>query len=58
MTDDLKRLSPEDPNKINVNQSWELVYWSKKFRVSPERLAKAVKIVGPMVIDVKKHLDA
>ena len=56
MTDDLKRKSPEDPTKINVNQQWELNYWCNKFNVTESQLKQAVKAVGVMVKDVKKHL--
>jgi len=56
MSDDLTRRRPEDPNKINVNQSWEIDYWTKKFGIDVATLKKAVSIVGPMVIDVEKWL--
>ncbi len=56
MGDDLSRRQPEDPNKINVNQSWEVDYWCKKFGVSEATLRAAVRAVGPMVADVKRHL--
>jgi len=54
--DDLTRRQPEDPKKINVNQQWELDYWSTKFGISEATLIQAVKKVGPMVVDVKKLL--
>lgn len=56
MSDDLKRKGPEDPKKINVNQYYELLYWSKKFGVTIEELKEAVEAVGPMVSDVKEYL--
>lgn len=56
MTDDLSRKGPEDPNKINVNQSWELNYWSTELGVSKEMLRIAVSAVGPLVLDVKRYL--
>ena len=31
MSDNLKIKQPQDPNKINVNQDWELTYWANKF---------------------------
>ena len=34
MPDDLTRRKPEDPTKINVNQSWEIKYWTKKLGVT------------------------
>ena len=56
MGDNLKRKQPEDPNKINVNQQWELDYWTEKFGVSEAKLKEAVRAVGVFVKDVKKYL--
>jgi hypothetical protein len=56
MTDDLTRKRPEDPTKININQSWEVKYWCNKFNVTEDELIAAVKAVGVMVEDVKKYL--
>jgi len=56
MASDLKRIGPEDPTKINVNQCWELDYWRAQFGVSAHRLKEAVKSVGSMVSDVKGYL--
>ena len=57
MTDDLTRKRPEDPTKINVNQDWEVDYWTKKFNVPKKDLENAVKKVGPSTEKVKKHLN-
>ena len=56
MPDDLTRKGPEDPKKINVNQSWEIKYWTDKLGVSEQQLRKAVQAVGPLVADVKRYL--
>jgi hypothetical protein len=56
MSDNLKIRQPQDPTKINVHESWELDYWSRKFGVSKDALIQAVAAVGPMVSAVKKHL--
>ncbi len=56
MPDDLTRRKPEDPTKINVNQSWEIEYWTKKLGVTEQQLRTAVKAVGPLVKDVKRYL--
>ncbi|WP_151965865.1 DUF3606 domain-containing protein [Acinetobacter soli] len=52
MPDDLKIKQPQDPQKINVNESWELTYWTKKLGVSEGELKAAVKAVGVKVEDV------
>ncbi|OQZ07374.1 MAG: DUF3606 domain-containing protein [Planctomycetes bacterium UTPLA1] len=56
MSDNLKIKRPLDAKKINVNESWELDYWTKTLGVSADRLRQAVRTVGPMVDDVKRHL--
>ena len=56
MPDDLTRRRPEDPKKINVNQSWEIDYWTDKLGVTEQQLRNAVSEVGPLVADVKRYL--
>ncbi len=56
MSDNLKRKGPRDASRINVSEAHELAYWSKKLSVSKEKLVAAVKAVGAMVEDVKRHL--
>ena len=56
MPDDLGRRAPEDPNRINVNQPWEVDYWTKKYGVSEGTLNKAVDAVGDSSEEVEKWL--
>lgn len=56
MSDDLSKRRPQDATKVNVNESWELNYWSKEFGVTKERLKEAVKAVGTSVTAVKRYL--
>ena len=56
MSDDTSKRNPQDASKINVHESWELDYWTKKFGVSAAKLEEAVKAVGPGVEKVKAHL--
>jgi hypothetical protein len=53
MSDNLNIRQPQDPKKVNTQESWEVSYWSKKFGVTPDKLKQAVKTVGPQVTDVK-----
>lgn len=57
MPDNLNIKRPLDAKRINVNEPWEVDYWSKTLQVSPERLRQAVRAVGTMVDDVKRHLS-
>ncbi len=56
MPDNLNILRPQDPTKININEKWELEYWTKTLNVTQDQLRKAVQAVGVLVINVKKHL--
>ncbi len=55
MSDDLNKRGPADRTRVNVNERWELDYWSKKFGVTPEELRQAVAKVGVMVTDIEKQ---
>lgn len=44
--DDKNKKGPEDSSRINVNEDYELQYWSEKFGVSREELKKAVATAG------------
>ncbi|WP_419487357.1 DUF3606 domain-containing protein [Chryseobacterium bernardetii] len=56
MSDDLSKRRPQDATKVNVNETWELEYWSKKFGVTKEKLKEAVKVVGTSAAAVQQYL--
>jgi len=56
MIDDKKKTGSPDPDRINVNEDYELQYWTKALGVSAEELRAAVKAVGPTAVAVRKHL--
>lgn len=56
MPDNLNRRGPEDPKKININQPYEVAYWTTVLRVPETVLRQAVASVGPMVVDVRNWL--
>ena len=45
-----------DRKRINVNEDYELRYWTEKFGVSADELKRAVERVGPMAEDVARAL--
>src|SRR3954463_37022 len=45
-----------DPDRINVNDEWELRDWSERFGVSPDELKRAVQQVADRVDAVRQHL--
>jgi hypothetical protein len=56
MTDNLSNRGPQDRARVNVNEAWEVTYWCKEFGCTPDQLRAAVKAVGVMVVDVRRHL--
>lgn len=56
MPDDLTKTGKADDSRINIHQDHEVQYWTRKLGVTAERLREAVRLVGPMVRDVKRHL--
>jgi hypothetical protein len=56
MADNLNDRGPQDRSRVNVNETGELQYWSRKFGVTEEQLKDAVKAAGPSADAVGKHL--
>lgn len=57
MADDLKQPGRQDDQRINLDQDHEVNYWSKELGVSREELRRAVEQAGPMVKNVRQHLN-
>jgi hypothetical protein len=56
MADDLGKRGQEDRERINLNEDFEVLYWTKRFGVSRDQLKAAVAKAGPMVTDVRAEL--
>jgi hypothetical protein len=56
MSDDLKNRGPADRARVNVNEDWEVRWWTKELECTEAQLRAAVKAAGPMVKDVRAHL--
>jgi hypothetical protein len=56
MSDDLTNRGPQDRSRVNVNEAWEVTYWSKKFGCTPAQLKAAVQAVGVSSAKVEQHL--
>jgi len=56
MSDDKKNTGSPDRDRINVNEDYELQYWTKALGVSADELRAAVKAVGPTAAAVLRHL--
>ncbi|MCP1972942.1 MULTISPECIES: DUF3606 domain-containing protein [Bradyrhizobium] len=56
MADDKTKKNYRDRTRININEDYEKEYWKKRFNVSGQALAGAVRAVGVSVKKVEKYL--
>ena len=56
MADDLKNRGPQDRARVNIDEDYEVRYWTQKWGVTPEQLIAAVKKAGPNRDAVAKAL--
>lgn len=56
MADDTTKTRPQDSARINLNEKYEVSYWTEKFGCTPERLKSAIARVGPVAKAVEQEL--
>jgi hypothetical protein len=56
MADNKSKTAPQDAQRINVHEDYEVQYWCKRFGCTPDQLKAAVKEAGVMVVDVERKL--
>lgn len=56
MADDKTKRDYRDRSRINTSEAYEVEYWKKKFNVSGQQLAGAVRAVGSSVKKVSEYL--
>jgi hypothetical protein len=56
MADDKTKRAPEDAILISLEEDYEVEYWTRKYGVTRQRLADAVKSVGDSAKKVAEHL--
>ena len=56
MADDQTNRGPQDAARINIQEDYEVAYWTKKFGCTRDELTACVKRVGVMAADVQKCL--
>jgi hypothetical protein len=54
--DDLKNRGPQDRSRINVQEDWELRYWSKELGVSADELKRLVSAHGNSAEKVREAI--
>jgi hypothetical protein len=56
MADDKSKRDYRDKTRINLNEDFEKAYWKKRFKVTGQQLAGAVRSVGVSVKKVEQYL--
>ena len=56
MPDNKANRGPADRSRISLKEDYEKAYWKKKFRVSGQALAGAVRTVGRSAKKVEAYL--
>jgi hypothetical protein len=56
MSDNLQKAGQQDRSRINVNEEWEVRYWTEALGVSRQELERAVAAVGVSADAVRAHL--
>ncbi|WP_408904221.1 DUF3606 domain-containing protein [Pararoseomonas sp. SCSIO 73927] len=56
MTTDPIRRGPKNPEKINVDDNWEVGYWAGRWGIPVREVLDAVRVVGTSTADVTGHL--
>jgi hypothetical protein len=56
MADDKHKTDFRDRTRINLSEDYEKAYWKKRFKVTGQALAGAVRVVGPSVKKVEAYL--
>ncbi|WP_343631163.1 DUF3606 domain-containing protein [Fluviicola sp.] len=57
MADNLNDRGNPDRNFINLNEEWEVAYWTKELGVSENDIAEAIQVVGNSAEKVRAHLN-
>ena len=56
MPDNLNERGPQDRTRININEDWEVRYWTKELGASEDRLRELVKQHGVSAEAVRRAL--
>jgi hypothetical protein len=56
MSDNKNERAPRDAQRINLQEDYEVRYWTKALNTTKEALEATVKKVGVMVTDVRREL--
>ncbi|WP_372018121.1 DUF3606 domain-containing protein [Pseudoxanthomonas sp. 10H] len=58
MTDDKRHTGMPDRDRINLEEDYEVRYWTQALGVTAEQLREAVQAVGPSAEAVRRRLGS
>jgi hypothetical protein len=47
-----------DEWKINMSDAWQVLWWCRYLGLTKSQLEMAVSAVGPVIVDVKMHIES
>lgn len=56
MTDDKQRTGSPDRDRINLDEDYEVQYWTQALGITPQELRDAVAAAGTSADAVRRHL--
>ncbi|CAN7303801.1 DUF3606 domain-containing protein [Pseudoxanthomonas sp. LjRoot143] len=56
MADDKSKTGSPDRDRVNLNEDYEVQYWTKALQITPEKLRSVVEAVGNSADAVREHL--
>ena len=57
MPDDPKQAGRPDDQRLNASRDHQMACWARQLGVTPEELRSAIDNAGPVVEDVRQHLN-
>ena len=57
MADDTKQRHGQDRKRIDLDQDYELRYWTRELGVTEQELKQAVRAAGTQIETVRRYLD-
>ncbi|MBE9462661.1 DUF3606 domain-containing protein [Dyadobacter subterraneus] len=57
MADDKTKIGPADSSRININENYEVAYWTEALGISKGKLNEAVEAVGTSAQAVREYLE-
>lgn len=56
--DDKNNTGYQDRSRININEDYEVQYWTEKLGITKEELAQAVELVGTSAAAVEEYVNS